>query len=269
MSASQSGTSEHRRQALVTGASNGIGEAFTRRLAADGYDVFVVARNGAKLTSLAQQLGETTQSNIEIHVGDLTDLGVVEAIEQVLRYDRFDLLVNNAGFGSAGAFCELDLDNEDAQVRLNVLALMRLTHAVLPGMLQRGQGSIINVSSMSAFQPTPFSATYGATKAFVNSFTEGLHEELLGSGVRVQVLCPGFTRTGFQKRAGIDVGDLPDFVWMTPEAVVAASLNGLGRGEVVCVPGLANRAVTALTDATPRGIARRLAGVAYRRFFGR
>ncbi len=268
MSATHIRPTEQRPQALVTGASSGIGEAFGRRLAADGYDLLVVARNGAKLTALAQQLGQEHGSNVEVHAGDLTDQGVVEAVEQVLRHDCFDLLVNNAGFGTAGAFSELDVDEEDAQIKLNVLALMRLTHAALPGMLERRHGGIINVSSMSALQPTPFSATYGATKAFVNSFTEGLHEELLGSGVKLQALCPGFTRTEFQQRAGIDATALPSFVWMTPEAVVAASLDGLERGEVVCVPGLANRAITALTDATPRGLARRLAGVAYRRFFG-
>jgi short-subunit dehydrogenase len=127
-------------------------------------------------------------------------------------------------------------DQEEAEIRLNVLALVRLTRAALPGMVARGRGAIINVSSLAAFAPGPYDAIYGATKAFVNSFTEALHEELYGTGVHVQTLCPGFTYTEFQQRAGIDISKIPTFAWMTPEAVVDASLRARQRRQVGALP---------------------------------
>ncbi len=174
---------------------------------------------------------------------------------------RLELLVNNAGFGTTGPFATLDPDREEAEIRLNVIALVRLTRAALPGMIARGRGAIINVSSLAAFVPGPYDAAYGATKAFVNSFTEALHEEIRDTGVRVQALCPGFTHTEFQQRAGIDVSRLPAWVWMTPEAVVDASLSALQRGQVVCVPGLVNRLLAMLIGATPRRLVRRVTGI--------
>jgi short-subunit dehydrogenase len=136
-------------------------------------------------------------------------------------------------------------------------------------MIARGHGAIINVSSLAAFVPGPYDATYGATKAFVNSFTEALHEELRGTGVRVQALCPGFTHTEFQQRAGIDVSRIPAFAWMTPEAVVEASLAALQRGQVVCVPGLVNRLLAMLIGAAPRRLVRRVTGLLAHRVLGR
>jgi short-subunit dehydrogenase len=131
--------------------------------------------------------------------------------------------------------------------------------AVLPGMLARGHGSIINVSSLAGFQPMPFNATYGASKAFLLSFSEALHEELRGTGVRVQVLCPGFTRTEFQESAGIDASSIPGFAWMDVETVVEGSLHGLDRGELVCIPGPANRLLAAFQRAAPHALTRRVA----------
>jgi short-subunit dehydrogenase len=147
---------------------------------------------------------------------------------------------------------------------VNVLALVRLTRAALPPMLARGRGAIINVSSMAGFQPGPFSATYAATKAYVTCFTESIAEELRDSGVRVQALCPGFTRTEFQERAGLDVSDLPEVAWMSAEEVVESSLVGLLRGEVVHVPGRANKVVASLVGLAPRAALRRVAGAMMR-----
>ena len=252
-------TSYHR--ALVTGASSGIGAAFAQRLARDGYDLVVVARNRERLSALARELRERHGVSVHVLPADLTRATELHSVEREAAHHPFDLLVNNAGFGSMGRFVTLDPDREEEEVRLNAIALMRLTRAVLPGMLARKRGAIINVSSLAALQPGPNNATYAATKAFVNSFTEAVSEEVRGSGVRVQALCPGFTRTEFQQRAGVDVSRIPSVAWMTAEAVVDASLAALTRGGVVCVPGFGNWLLAAAVGAVPRALVRRLTGI--------
>ena len=250
------------RRALVTGASSGIGAAFARRLAGDGYDLVVVARNRAALESLAKECGERHAVRVEVQPADLTQPGELRVVEELLAAEPgFDLLVNNAGFGTAGAYARSDVEREEQQILLNVVALARLTRAALGRMSARGEGAIINVSSLAGLGPYPYTATYGATKAFVNSFTEAIAEELRGSGVRVQALLPGFTRTAFQERAGIDPGDVPAFAWMEAEDVVDASLAALGRGEVICVPGLGYRALAGVAGVLPRSLFRRVVGV--------
>jgi len=256
-----------RRRALVTGASAGIGAAFAERLARDQYDLVLVARSRDRLEALAKRIRDERGMEAEVLAADLTDPADLRRVEQAIAADaRLELLVNNAGFGTFGAFAELDPEREESEIRLNVIALVRLARAALPVMLARGHGSIVNVSSLAGLQPCPHNATYGATKAFVNSFTEALHEELRGTGVKVQALCPGFTRTEFQDRAGIDTSAIPEFAWMDPEAVVEASLQGLRRGEVLCVPGAQNKAVAAVTTFLPRAVKRRVAGALARRF---
>jgi len=257
-SSKESGT---RRQALVTGASAGIGAAFAARLARDKYDLIIVARDRERLEELARQLRAAHHVEVEPLPADLTDPAQLRIVETVIGGDEhLGLLVNNAGFGTVGRFSGLDPDREEAEIRLNIIALARLARAALPGMIARESGAIINVSSMAAFQPAPYNATYGATKAYVNSFTEALHEELRGTGVRVQALCPGFTRTEFQERAGVDVSGIPSFAWMSAEAVVDASLAGLERGVLICIPGVSNRVVATLTSALPRSLSRRVVG---------
>jgi short-subunit dehydrogenase len=257
------------RRAWVTGASAGIGAAFARRLARDHFDLALVARSRERLTALAAELEDGAEIQCDVVPADLTVGSELQKVAALIAADTgLELLVNNAGFGTAGRFAELDADREEAEIRLNVIALTHLTRAALPGLLAHGRGAVINVSSMAAFQPGPLNATYGATKAFVNSFTEALHEELRGTGVRVQALCPGFTRTEFQDRAGIDVSGLPGFAWMTPEAVADASLAALARGDLICVPGFGNRLVASASSAMPRAIVRRVVGVASRRFLG-
>ena len=249
-----------RNRALVTGASVGIGAAFAERLARDGHDLIIVARDRRRLEKLARHLRDRDQVEVEILPADLTETSGLHAVERAVADAELDLLVNNAGFGTYGRFAELDVEQEEREIRLNVLALMRLTRAAVPGMIQRKRGGVINVSSLAAMQPGPFNATYAATKAFVNSFTEALHEELRGTGVQVQALCPGFTKTEFQERAGIDTGRIPALAWMTAEAVVDASMTALRRGDLICVPGVANRLLAAVSAAVPRSIARRVTG---------
>lgn len=234
------------------------------RLARDGRDLILVARRLDRLEEMAKELRERYDRNVTVVAADLTQPSELRTVEERVAGDEaLDLLVNNAGFGTIGRFAMLDPDREEEEVRLNVIALQRLTRAALPGMMARKRGAIINVSSMAGLQPGgPNNATYSATKAFVNSFTEALHEELRGSGVQVQALCPGFTRTEFQERAGVDTSDLPSFAWMSAEAVVDASLAGLSRGDVVLVPGFGNRVVAAIAGTAPRHLVRRILGIA-------
>lgn len=253
--------------AVVTGASSGIGEAFASVLAGENYNLLIVARSVDRLNQVADKIRKENGVQVEVWGADLTNEADLKKLEaKVVEDQRLDLLVNNAGFGTNGLFSKLDIEKEAEEIKLNVLALVRLTGAALPAMISRKRGAIINVSSMAAFQPAPFNATYGATKAFVNNFTESIHEELRGTGVKVQALCPGFTRTGFQKRAGIDPSNIPSIAWMTPEEVVRESLCALRRGTLICVPGFGNKVLTMASQAIPRSINRRLSRIAIKRF---
>jgi uncharacterized protein len=253
--------------ALVTGATAGIGRAFADALAARGDDVVLVARDGARLDSIAAELRDAHHVNATPLVADLLEEAGLAAVEARLHDASapIDLLVNNAGFGTYGNFAELDISGEEREIRLNVLALVRLTHAALDDMVKRGRGAIVNISSLAAYQPDPFSATYGATKAFVHSFTHALYEEARGTGVRLMVVCPGYTHTEFHERAGLGETMLPEFVWQTPDQVVAAALHDLDRGRSLSIPGVMNKALCAFTSVTPAGISRRIAGIVVRR----
>jgi uncharacterized protein len=251
-------------RALVTGASGGIGEEYARQLAAQGADVVLVARRADALERLAAEVRTTNGVQADIVVADLqTDEGV-RAVEE--RVGDVDLLVNNAGYGIAEHLADVDPADVEGMIRLNVLALARLTRAALPGMLARRHGGIVNVSSVAGFQPSPSFATYNATKAFVTMFTEALALEVHGTGVRVQALCPGLTRTGFQAVAGETGTDgLPDVMWQEPAEVVRASLAGLRRNKVIVVPGAHNKVLVAGSSVLPNGVKRRVAGAVMRR----
>ena len=174
-------------------------------------------------------------------------------------------MINNAGFGTFGNFHELDLDTEDREVRLNVLAVVRLTHAAAGGMVERGRGAILNVASIAGYQPTPNDATYAATKAFVLSFTQAVHVELKGTGVSVSVLAPGFTKTEFQARASFDPKSVPSFLWQEAEPVARAGLDGLAKNRPVIVPGAMNRVAAGLSSVAPFAVTRRVAHLAVKR----
>ena len=247
------------KRAVITGASSGIGKAFAERLASDGYDVVLVARRRERLESLATVLSDTWGVLVDVLPADLTNPSDLKLVEQRVRDDSsLELLVNNAGFGKIGAYGDLDLDVEDEEIRLNILALVRLTHAAIPGMVARHRGAIINVSSIVAFLPVPFLATYSATKAYVNTFTEAIHEELKGTGVKIQALCPGRTHTEFHERAGINTTNHPS-KGMEPELVVDASLRALQRNKVICVPGISNRVNAGIMSLLPRALLRKAA----------
>jgi uncharacterized protein len=242
--------------ALVTGASMGIGEEFARQLAARDHNLVLVARDKARLDALAKELRDGHGVEVEVLPADLTDdaqLAIVEA-----RVLTVDLLINNAGFGSFGKFYELDLDTELREVQLNVGALMRLTHAAAGAMAERGRGGILNVSSLAGFQPGPVNATYSATKAFVTSFTQSVHEEMKGTGVAVTVLCPGFTRTGFQETSNAPANDVPGFMWQLPPEVVKAGLDGVAKNKAIVVPGTVNRVLGTFSNMAPHALTRRI-----------
>jgi hypothetical protein len=253
--------------ALVTGASAGIGRAFAVRLADRGYDLVLVARDTARLEALAKEIGEAYNASAEVLTADLSDPAALATIEARAGDPGrpIELLVNNAGFGTAGRFAELPIERETQEIQLNVLALVRLTHAALGGMIARGTGGVINVASIGGFQPTPGNATYGATKAFVISFSEAIHEELKSTGVKCMVLSPGFTRTEFQERAGIDSSEVPGFLWQDPPTVADHALRAYDRGRASCVPGPLNSATAAFSAITPNTVSRRIAGMVVKR----
>ena len=243
--------------ALVTGASSGIGDAFARLLAKKGYDLVVVARDRERLEKLAADL----PVDVEVLAADLSDPQQRALVEARLRdaAKPIDVLVNNAGFGTTGRFHELDVERETEEIELNVVALMRLAHAALEGMVRRKRGGIVNVSSIAGFQPTPGTATYGGTKAFVTSFSEALHEELRGTGVTVTCLAPGATRTQFQTTAEYGTSHVPDFMWQTAEEVAASALASLERKQALVVTGWPNKLLAAATHLAPRALVRRVA----------
>ncbi|MDX1658556.1 MAG: SDR family oxidoreductase [Nitriliruptorales bacterium] len=251
-------------RALVTGASTGIGREFVRQLAERGTHVVLVARSEDDLQQLAGQLAEDHGVGTEVLTADLTQRNDLERVETRLRDEDepVDLLVNNAGFGTGGQFDELDLDREVSEIRLNVLAVTRLTHAALGEMTRRGRGGILNVSSNAAWQPVPYMATYGGTKAFVSSFTQAVHEEARGTGVHVTLLEPGFTRTRFQEVADVDAStrQLPDAVWMEPGPVVTAALEGVRKNRGRVVPGWMNKVAGAFSTVSPPVAGRKIAG---------
>ncbi len=245
--------------ALVTGASSGIGAEFARQLARRGYDLLLVARRADRLDALASDLA-AHGAQAQTMACDLTRREDRRDIESLLAREPVALLVNNAGFGAYMPFVDLDPDVAEEQIALQSVAVARLSRAALPGMIGRGSGTIINVSSRLAWSgpasgPTlPKRANYAATKAYVNTFTQILAQELEGTGVRVQALCPGVVFTEFHMRQGIDPKRFPPEIVMPAEDVVRASLEALDRGEVFCVPALDDVQHLATIDESHRAL---------------
>lgn len=241
----------------MTGASSGIGAAFARALAAGGYDLLLVARREEKLK---QVQGETGGEILTADLSTGAGIGVVE--ERIAAADNLDMLVNNAGLGTMGRFWEASAAGQTAMHQVHVMATMRLTHGALPRMVKRDRGSVINVSSVAGFgQSGTGSVSYSATKGWINSFTEGIALELseIGSQVRVQALCPGFTVTEFHQAAGLDVSPIPKQLWFSAEDVVDASLRGLARNELYVIPGWRYQVWVAMQKTLPRQLVQRMA----------
>jgi uncharacterized protein len=245
--------------ALITGPTSGLGAGFAHRYATDGYDLVLVARDVERLDGLAAELRDNAGAGVEVLPADLA-----VAADRAKVADRLaagvQVLVNNAGFGTSGEFWTADLAMLQAQLDVNVTAVMQLTHAALPAMLDAHAGTVINVASVAGLLPGRGS-TYSASKAWVIAFSEGLANGLDGTGVGVHALCPGFVRTEFHKRAGIDMAGTPSLLWLEVDDVVRETLAGVAKGKVVIVPSLQYKALTTGARLVPRNLVRAMTKV--------
>jgi uncharacterized protein len=245
--------------ALITGPTSGLGAGFARRYAMDGHDLVLVARDVERLERLAAELHDEVGANVEVLPADLA-----LAADRAKIADRLAagvrILVNNAGFGTSGEFWTADLELLQKQLDVNVTAVMQLTHAALPPMLAAGAGTVVNVASVAGLLPGRGS-TYSASKAWVIAFSEGLANGLGGTGVGVHALCPGFVRTEFHARAGIDMAKMPSFLWLDVDGVVRECMADVAKGKVVIVPGLQYKVLTTGGRVVPRNLVRAITKV--------
>lgn len=259
--------------AVVTGASSGIGEAFAKQLAGRGYDLLLTARREDRLRQLASDLSAAHRVSVEIFPADLTEDQARAALAERIRIaSNFGLLVNNAGFGVVGLFHKASFVEQNRMHRLHVLTTLELSHAALTNLLARQDAGprtgIINVSSVASFGQAPTSVSYNSTKAWMTSFTEGLAMEQRAerSGIRVQALCPGFTYSEFHDVLRMERTAVPKSFWMTADFVVAESLRGFDRGQIIVIPGWRYKLLSAFMRATPPPLMRCVAATAARRY---
>ncbi len=241
--------------ALITGPTSGIGEGFARRYAADGYDVVLVSRDADRLTKLAAELSHDGGPSVEVLPADLAQAAGRDKVGERLAAGGFNVLVNNAGFGTSGEFWTADPAVLHSQLDVNVTAVMQLTRAALPAMIEAGAGTVVNVASVAGLL-SGRGSTYSASKAWVVSFTEGLAVGLRGTGVGIHVVCPGYVHTEFHDRAGIDMTSLPSFLWLEVDDVVRETLADVVRGRVVIIPGVQYKAITTASRMVPRTLSR-------------
>jgi len=235
-------TTRSKGTALITGASSGIGAVYADRLAHRGYDLILVARNRSKLDELASRLTNETRRSVEVLPADLNDPADLARVEEVLKKDAsITLLVNNAGIGTVAPLLNSDVNKMDQTISLNIRALTRLTYALVPGLVARGTGTVINISSIVAISPELLNGVYGGSKAYVLAFSHSLQHELAPKGIRIQAVLPGAIATDFWDLGGYPVSNFPpDFV-MTTGDLVDAALSGLDRGELVTIPALPDK----------------------------
>lgn len=240
--------------ALITGATSGIGLAFARTLASRGHDIVLVARDRERLDLVAAELrGHRVQ--VEVLAADLADRSQLAGVEDYIRAHPIEILVNNAGFGVPQRFSTGDLDAEQQMLDVLVTAVMRLTHAAVPGMVARGSGAVLNVSSVAGWIT---GGTYSASKAWVTVFSESLALELAGTGVHVTAVCPGFTHTEFHQRASMQMEALPEWMWLDPQEVVDRALSDVRKGRPVSVAGPQYKALSLAAQYLPRPLVRTL-----------
>lgn len=245
--------------ACITGATSGIGLSIARQLAGHGHDVVLVARNVERLEQVADEVRQQFRVRAEVVPADLTSLADTKAVEARLadRNQPIEWLVNNAGFGFTEPFDASDVNDEQAMLDVLVRAPMRLTHAALPGMVARGRGRVLLVSSVAGFLP---SGTYSAAKAWTTVFAESLAERYRSAGVHVTALCPGYTHTEFHERADMDTSSVPDWMWLDADAVARDGLVACAAGRAVSVPGAQYKGITSLVSVLPRPLLRRIVG---------
>ncbi|MFC0846665.1 SDR family NAD(P)-dependent oxidoreductase [Streptomyces noboritoensis] len=239
--------------ALITGATAGIGAAFARRLARDGHDLVLVARDGKRLREQATELHDRHGVEVDVLVADLSTEDGIAAVEGRLAEPRkpVDLLVNNAGFANKGRYLDVSMADELKMLKVHIEAVLRLTSAATEGMRERGRGGVVNVASVAAFVPR---GTYGASKAWIAQFTQGAARDLAGSGVRLMALCPGFVRTEFHQRAGMGTDNIPGWLWLDADKLVTAALADLARGKTLSIPDPRYKALMGVVKLAPRGL---------------
>ncbi|MGV9282599.1 SDR family NAD(P)-dependent oxidoreductase [Streptomyces sp. NPDC003730] len=239
--------------ALITGSTAGLGAAFARRLAADGHDLVLVARDTKRLREQATELHDLHGIEAEVLTADLSTDNGIEAVADRLgsRRNPVDLLINNAGFGNKGRFLDVPMADELTMLKVHCEAVLRLTSAAVEPMRERGRGGVVNVASVAAFVPR---GTYGASKAWVVQFTQGVAKDLAGSGVRLMALAPGFVRTEFHQRAGMGTDNIPNWMWLDADTVVAAALADLSRAKTLSIPDPRYKALMGAAKLVPRGL---------------
>ena len=239
--------------ALITGSTAGIGAAFARRLAADGHNLVLVARDTKRLREQATELHDRHGIEAEVLTADLAEEAGIESVAARLgdRRNPVDLLINNAGFGNKGRYLDVSMADELRMLKVHCEAVLRLTSAAAEAMRERGRGGVVNVASVAAFVPR---GTYGASKAWVVQFTQGAARDLAGSGVRLMALAPGFVRTEFHQRAGMGTDNIPGWMWLDADKLVAAALADLARGKTLSIPDPRYKVLTGLAKMAPRGL---------------
>ncbi|MFG3105970.1 SDR family NAD(P)-dependent oxidoreductase [Streptomyces tendae] len=239
--------------ALITGSTAGLGAAFARRLAADGHDLVLVARDTKRLREQATELHDRHGIEAEVLTADLSTDAGIDAVAARLgdRRNPVDLLINNAGFGNKGRFLDVSMADELTMLKEHCEAVLRLTSAAVEAMRERGRGGVVNVASVAAFVPR---GTYGASKAWVVQFTQGVAKDLAGSGVRLMALAPGFVRTEFHERAGMGTDNIPNWMWLDADNVVAAGLADLSRGKSLSIPDPRYKTLMGAAKLVPRGM---------------
>jgi short-subunit dehydrogenase len=252
--------------AVITGATSGIGAAFAKRLAAAGYDLIITGRKRELIEKLADELRKKHGVNIKVIIAELSnDNDIQKVIDTINAADNIDMLINNAGYsGYARNFIEVEPAHYEQMIKVHQVVPMRLVSVVAPKMIKQGKGTIINTSSIAAYNALPTAHVYGGTKSFLKIFSEGLYQELRAKGIKIQALCPGFTDTNFAKDYMTEeeytkLASSTKRIMMSPEAVVDYSLKRLKKNKVVCIPGLANKAICFTLPKLPRGLYYKLA----------
>ena len=244
--------------ALVTGPTSGIGHAFARALAAQGHDLILVSRDVDRLDAEAREMRDEFGVVVRVEPANLTDRAEIARIARMAAQTEIDVLVNNAGFGVKGGFLETDIEQEQQMFDVLTTAVLHLTRAVLPGMVDRGRGYVFTVSSVAGWIT---GGTYSAAKAWATVFTEGLAIEVSGTGVKAVAVCPGFTRTEFHQRAEMNMASVSEWMWLDVDQVVSQALRDARAGKVISVPGLQYKLLSSLLQVLPRPLVRRATGV--------
>ncbi|MGW7519327.1 SDR family NAD(P)-dependent oxidoreductase [Streptomyces sp. NPDC054796] len=251
--------------ALITGATAGIGAAFARRLARDGHNLVLVARDTERLRRQATELHDRHGIEASVLSADLATEAGIASVEARLGDTEHpvDLLINNAGFGNKGRYLDVSMADELTMLKVHCEAVLRLTSAAATSMRERRRGGVVNVASVAAFVPR---GTYGASKAWVVQFTQGAAKDLAGSGVRLMALCPGFVRTEFHERAGMDTGNIPSWMWLDADKLVDAAMKDLARGKPLSIPDPRYKALMGASKLVPRGVLSRVSSTTGRRY---